>query len=323
MRRHFATLAVAIVLALVGYAIFAAVHKAVVREAKPQGCTARVGHDIVFLNTDQARNASLIAAVAARRGLPARAVSIALTTAYQESDLLNLRYGDSDSLGLFQQRPSQGWGKPHQVMDPIYASNAFYSALVKILNYQTMDITHAAQEVQRSAYPTAYAEHEQDGRDLASALTGNSPAAFSCLVNRQRLSPGKIQADGLTPRANAVRIAIRRAYGDLPLGGFAPGGVSTGHITGSLHYQGRAIDVFFRPVSDDNRIRGWALAQFLVANAAHLHIEHVIYDKRIWSAGPKSQDGWRPYTPPELTGNESAATLAVLEHRDHVHVDVW
>jgi hypothetical protein len=323
MRRHFVTLAVVVVLALVGYAVYSAVDKTVEHLADPEGCTARVGNDIVFLDTSQAENASVIAAVAARRGLPARAVSIALTTAYQESDLQNLDYGDSDSLGLFQQRPSMGWGKPRQVMNPVYATNAFYNALVKIPNYQTMDITHAAQEVQRSAYPSAYSAHERDGRALASALTGNSQASFSCVVNAQDLSSQRMQANGLTARANAVNDAITSAYGDLPLGGFAPGGVGTGHMSGSLHYLGRAVDVFFRPVNDANKIRGWSLAQYLVANASRLHIEHVIFDKQIWSAGAKSQDGWRDYTPPELTGGESAATLAILEHRDHVHVDVW
>jgi hypothetical protein len=317
-------LVVAVLVAVVGYAVFSSVRKAgPPRASAPEGCTARVGGNVVFLTTAQARNAATIAAVATRRALPARAASIALTAAYQESDLLNLRYGDSDSLGLFQQRPSQGWGTPRQVMNPSYAANAFYDELMKVPGYQAMAITSAAQEVQRSAYPSAYAAHERDGRDLASALTGNSPAALSCLVHEQHLAHQHMQRNGLTRRANAVRMAIRSAYGDLPLGGFAAGGVNTGHMAGSLHYQGRAIDVFFRPADAGNRVRGWALAQFLVANASRLHIEHVIYDERIWSAGSKSQDGWRVYTPPELTGSESAATLAVLEHRDHVHVDVW
>jgi hypothetical protein len=94
-------------------------------------------------------------------------------------------------------------------------------------------------------------------------------------------------------------------------------------MKGSAHYEGRAIDIFFRPIDSDERRRGWAVAQYLVANANRLHIAHVIFDKQIWSAGSLSSDGWRDFTPPGLTGNESAATLAVLEHRDHVHVDVW
>ena len=88
------------------------------------------------LTTEQAENATLIAAIGVSRGLPARAVSIALATAYQESKIRNLTHGDRDSLGLFQQRPSQGWGTEEQVRDPYYATNAFYDALAKIPDYK-------------------------------------------------------------------------------------------------------------------------------------------------------------------------------------------
>ena len=174
------------------------------------------------------RTPSLIAAVADRRGLPARAISIALATAYQESKLENVDGGDRDSLGLFQQRPSQGWGTPKQIMDPYYATNAFYDALVKIDGYQNMEITEAAQEVQRSAFPEAYADHEKDGRTIASDMSGNSPAAFTCVVDARTSQRRRCTASGLTPRANAVRRDIAGAFGDLPLGGFEPGGVTTG-----------------------------------------------------------------------------------------------
>src|SRR4051794_4557141 len=267
MSRRIATLAVVAVLVLVGYAVFTAVDKTVVHQARPQGCTARVDGDIVFLTTSQAENASLIASVAARRGLPARAVSIALTAAYQESKIQNLDYGDSDSLGIFQQRPSQGWGSPRQIMNPTYATNAYYDALVQVDGYASMNIGDAVQEVQRSAFPTAYSAHEADGRVVASALTGYSHAALSCVVDAQSWPKQKMMRNGLTQRANAVRRTIRSAYGPLPLGGFAPGGVSTGHMAGSAHYEGRAIDVFFRPITTHDQTRGWALAQYLVANA--------------------------------------------------------
>lgn len=323
MRRGLASLAVLVVLGVVGAAVYYADLSGIGPLGDPEGCTATAGDRTTSLSTSQARNASLIAAVAQRRGLPARAVSIALTTAYQESKLENVRYGDSDSLGLFQQRPSQGWGSPRQVLNRTYATNAFYNALVKVPGYESMDITKAAQEVQRSAYPNAYKVHEPDGRVLASALTGNSPAAFTCTVDSQSLDVERMRADGLTARADAVRSAIRTAYGDLPLGGFAPGGVTTGHMTGSAHYEGRALDVFFRPVSADNTIRGWALAHYLVANAVRLHIEHVIFDGRIWTAGADSARGWHAYHPSGVTGHESAATMAILDHLDHVHVDVW
>jgi hypothetical protein len=277
----------------------------------------------VSLSIDQAQNASIIAAVAERRHLPARAISIAMATAYQESKLENVDSGDRDSLGLFQQRPSQGWGTPQQVMRPSYAANAFYDALVRVDGYQTMAITQAAQAVQHSAYPDAYADHEADGRTIASALSGYSKAAFTCVVHAESASGEKRRPDGLTPKANVVRRDLADAFGTLSLGGFAPGGVSTGHMTGSAHYEGRAIDIFFRPIDSANKRAGWAVAQYLVANANRLHIAHVIFDKRIWSAGSLSSKGWRDFTPPDLTGHESPATLAVLEHRDHVHVDVW
>src|SRR5262249_21898689 len=154
MTRRLTTVAAIAIIAVVAYAIITRVQPGIEHQARPQGCTARVDGRIVFLTTAQARNAAVIAAIGTHRGLPARAVSIALTTAYQESGLENVRYGDSDSLGLFQQRPSQGWGTPHQVLDPYYAANAFYNALVKVPGYQTMDIARAAQQVQRSAYPS-------------------------------------------------------------------------------------------------------------------------------------------------------------------------
>jgi hypothetical protein len=73
------------------------------------GCTAEVDGHTVEVDLEQAENAALITAISVRRGLPARAASIALATAYQESKLVNIDYGDRDSRGLFQQRPSQGW----------------------------------------------------------------------------------------------------------------------------------------------------------------------------------------------------------------------
>ena len=88
-------------------------------------------------------------------------------------------------------------------------------------------------------------------------------------------------------------------------------------MSGSAHYEGRAIDVFVRPISAENKRRGWVMAQYLVAHAKRLGIRHVIFDDRIWSSGRLSEDGWRNYTPPERSGDRR-----ILEHRDHVHVDV-
>ena len=283
----------------------------------PSGdCTVTVADHRVDISAEQAENAALIASIAVRRGLPARATSIALATAYQESKLRNIDYGDRDSLGLFQQRPSQGWGTRKQILDPEYATNAFYDALVKVDGYQTMEITVAAQEVQRSAFPDAYADHEADGRALASALSGHSPATFSCdLAGGAPTAEAELVACGLTPRAEAVRKELLTRFGRLQLGGFEPDGVSSGHMEGSAHYDGRAVDVFVRPINKANNVKGWAIAHWAVANAARLGIRTVIFDDRIWTAG---REGWRDYDPPSSSGDR-----AVLEHRDHVHVDVF
>ena len=143
-------------------------------------CQATASGKTFAFTPEQMGNASIITSVALKRGLPARAATIALATAIQESGLRNLDHGDRDSVGLFQQRPSQGWGSVAEIMDPIYSAGAFYDALVKVKGYEDMPITEVAQEVQRSAYPTAYADHEDEGRALASTLAGHSPAGLAC-----------------------------------------------------------------------------------------------------------------------------------------------
>src|SRR3954447_17153875 len=100
-------------------------------------CRTKVGRLTVVLTGEQARNASLVAAIAIQRGLPAHAATIALATALQESKLYNLRGGDRDSLGLFQQRPSQGWGSKQAILDPVHATNSFYTALARVPGYET------------------------------------------------------------------------------------------------------------------------------------------------------------------------------------------
>jgi hypothetical protein len=312
--------------ALVGLAsvgVAAAVGYGLLRQVapifRPDQCTATVDGRTVTVDVEQAENAALITAVAIDRGMPARAATIALATAYQESKLYNLESGDRDSLGIFQQRPSQGWGSREEILDPYYAANAFYDELAKLDGYEQMRVTVAAQRVQRSGFPEAYADHEADARVLASALTGNSPHAFSCRLGGTVDATTKRPTEsGLTKRADVVRREVDEVFDNPPLGGFAPGGVQTGHMEGSAHYDGRAVDIFVRPISRANKIRGWAIAQYLVAQADRLDIKTVIFDGKIWTAGWKSDDGWRHYTPPESSGDR-----AILEHRDHVHVDVF
>jgi hypothetical protein len=94
--------------------------------AVAENCTAVSGHTAAVLDTEQAANATTIAAIGKRLGVPDHGVTSALAAALQESDLRNLTHGDRDSLGLFQQRPSQGWGSSTEIMNPTYAATAFY-----------------------------------------------------------------------------------------------------------------------------------------------------------------------------------------------------
>jgi hypothetical protein len=125
-------------------------------------------------------NAATIAGVGRKLGAPDRAITIALATAIQESGLANLNGGDRDSLGLFQQRPSQGWGTTAQLTNTVTATTKFYDALLAIPGWAGMDVTQAAQRVQRSGYPEAYADHEPEARTLALVFLGQAPGGLTC-----------------------------------------------------------------------------------------------------------------------------------------------
>ncbi|OLT13775.1 hypothetical protein BJF77_05345 [Kocuria sp. CNJ-770] len=124
----------------------------------------------------------------------------------------------------------------------------------------------------------------------------------------------QLTGTGLTPRAERLRAAMTEVFGEQSLGGFAPGGVDRGHGEESTHYDGRAVDVFFRPVTEENRRAGWVLAHWLVAHAEDLDVQYVIFDDRFWSAH-SARGRWQDYDAPE-PANE------ILRHLDHVHVDV-
>src|SRR5882757_4099753 len=111
-------------------------------------------------------NATTIVAVGKQMNVPQQGWVVAIAAALQESDLVNVDHGDRDSLGLFQERPSQGWGTPAQVMNPTYAATQFYQHLLAVPRWQQMSVNDAAQAVERSGTPTAYAQHEQAARDV-------------------------------------------------------------------------------------------------------------------------------------------------------------
>ncbi|MDX3059889.1 hypothetical protein PV394_32955 [Streptomyces sp. NE06-03E] len=223
------------------------------------------------LSPDQAANAATISAVGTTRGLPERAVTIALATALQESALRNLDHGDRDSLGLFQQRPSQGWGTPAQIMDPVYASGKFYEHLAEVPGYSRLPLTVAAQRVQKSGFPQAYAKHEPDATLLATALTGRAPASLTCSVQAP-------SAEGPGDAAE-VRSDLVRAFGKdvLPSAGSA-GSSAAG-----------TVSVPVRAGDGSTSQHGWELAHWAVARAGTLRITEVSYAGRVWT----SDTGWR------------------------------
>ncbi|WP_344442858.1 C40 family peptidase, partial [Kitasatospora nipponensis] len=190
---------------------------------------------------EQVPNAETIQATGVAMHIPVRGQIVALATSLQESGLRNLTYGDRDSLGLFQQRPSQGWGTAAQILDPVHASTEFYSALQKVSGWQSMTVTQAAQTVQASGYPDAYAKWGPLATALQKAIepllakTGATPSpspgggspppppsAAGCTSGGDgsdfgAIPPGTLPAEYAIP-ADAppqVQTAIRWALGQL------------------------------------------------------------------------------------------------------------
>jgi hypothetical protein len=159
----------------------------------PPACRVGNGPEALFLDTEQAANATTITAVAARMKLPHHAVTIALATVLQESKMHNLPYGDRDSVGLFQQRPSQGWGTPAQLLTPSYAAAAFYQHLEKVNGWESLPVAEAAQDVQHSADGSGYEAWVEEARAIARALTGEVTGQFSCrFVSGARPAPARL-----------------------------------------------------------------------------------------------------------------------------------
>jgi len=235
-------------------------------------CAAALEGTDWYFSPVQAEHAALLTGVSLQRGLPARAATIALATALQESKLVNIDYGDRDSLGLFQQRPSQGWGTPEEIMDPVYSTNAFYDGLEKVDGYADMAVTVAAQAVQRSAFPEAYAQHETRSRAWASALTGHSAGAVTCELR-------DVDEGGPTG-VRAQESVSERAARDLELDR------STRHV-GATDV---VIDASSLPFDDAGR-RTWAVAHWAVATAAATGAVEVRAGDRVWTRDAAS---WSP-----------------------------
>lgn len=170
---------------------------------------------------DLRHNAQAIVNTGESLGVSERGLTIAIATALQESRLRNLDHGDRDSLGLFQQRPSQGWGTPEQIRDPAYASTQFFTRLLQVPRWEIMALTDAAQAVQRSAFPFAYAQWEEPAQRIVAALRGKG--APGC---------GPAITSGVDPRAQvAVTAALSQIGVPYVWGGGSDAGPTTGACT--------------------------------------------------------------------------------------------
>jgi hypothetical protein len=232
---------------------------------RPTTCMAGQGSQQLQLSVSQAGIAATIAGVASRDDLPTRAVAIAYATALQESKLANLHYGTMDSVGVFQQRPSEGWGTAREIENPVYATSRFFAALVQVPRYRHLPIDQAAQDVQRSADGSAYEQYAGVGTSLARAFTGTQPHAVWCSYG----SPvGR-------PRLAAAKRDLTSAFGQLG-----------GRVTGDPAAVVRV---------DDSR-EGWSVAAWLMSHAADYGISDVRYAGYEWRSA-KGSGQWEALKP--------------------------
>jgi hypothetical protein len=264
--------ALVLLLAAIGYVVFAGPeHHVTLPAPPPPGCQAGTGAAAIPLDTEQAGIAATIAGIAVRHRLPRRAVTIALAAALQESQLQNLDYGDRDSVGVFQQRPSQGWGTTAELEDPVYATTRFFAALVKVPRYAKMPVDRAAQDVQHSADGSAYQQWTGIATVLAGYFTGTSPAGVSCWY-----TPA-----GHADLAGALR-QLTQTFG--PAGKDA---VLAGVTTDRSAKKNRK-----ETVVHVQRDGAWTVASWLVAHAQQYGISQIRYAGYVWNAANGSM-GWQ------------------------------
>jgi hypothetical protein len=261
---------IAVLLAVGGYVAYSSYQRFVQQVLTIPGCQAGTGANAIGLDFGQAADAATIAGVAEREGLPGRALTVAYATAMQESKLENLTYGDRDSVGIFQQRPSEGWGSTAQLEDPAYAAAAFFRALVKVPNYATLDVGVAAQDVQHSADAGggAYQQYAHTGALLTADFTA-TPHAVTCWYN-----PATQAADqGVSAKLNlsGALNGLAGAFGQPRTDGAVRKVSTAGSGASAVITAGRGS--------------GWAVADWLVANASSYGITQVSYGGYAWKAG--------------------------------------
>jgi hypothetical protein len=262
-----------LVLVAAGYLIYHSFRNVTAPPPAP-GCQAGTGVQAIDLDPEQAEVAATIAGVAARHRLPRRAVTIALAAALQESKLHNLDYGDRDSVGIFQQRPSEGWGSATELQDPIYATTKFYVALLKVHGYARMPVDQAAQAVQHSADGSAYQQWTDIAGQLTGAFTGKSPHTVSCWYTPS----GQANLAGMEKQ-------VRQTFG--PAGRKAV----VVRITTARSAKKNVAVLHVQPAA------GWTVASWLVAHAQAYHLSQIRYAGFTWKAANGTM-GWQRETNP-------------------------
>jgi len=273
--RTIALIGSALVLAVAGYLAFGGARRGITPAAPPPppGCQAGAGVSAIPLDTGQAGIAATIAGVAARHRLPRQAVTIALAAALQESQLQNLDYGDRDSVGVFQQRPSQGWGTTAELEDPVYATTKFFAALVRVPRYTKMPVDQAAQDVQHSADGYAYGEWTEVATLLAGYFTGAPQAGVSCWYT-----------PAAKPDLAGALKQLTETFGPQGKDGVVVG--ITTDRSGQKKKDGRVAVVHAQ------RAQAWTVAGWLVAHAQQYGISQIRYAGYVWNAGDGSM-GWQ------------------------------
>ena len=228
------------------------------------GCTAASGHQSVLLDTQQASIAATIAGVAHQQSMPREAVTIAYATAMQESKLHDLTYGDMDSVGVFQQRPSQGWGPARKLENPVYATTKFFRALKDVRGYQTMPVYQAAQAVQRSADGSAYIQYERMAAEMAGAFTGQHGHAVYCWSG---------PAGPHHPDMARITEGLTSTFG-----------ITTTELTASTSRRTMQVRIGHPKL-------GWEVASWLVTHASEYGIHQVRFGGYQWRAAAGTK-GW-------------------------------
>jgi hypothetical protein len=317
--------------------------------------TGNITPPAISVTTEQEDLARTADQVATDMAMPGRALLIILMTGYQESGMKNLDHGDRDSVGWLQQRPSQGWGTIEQIMDPAFAAESFYQALRSVAGWDTMSLNDAAQAVQRSGFPDAYAKHEDAARALASAigadlthagdaygdgtlvdgdatggdtttegtctgepLPGNTgPVDGNWTPENPVICPDPTNGRGcITPRTNALVAAIRTNGMTFP-----SIYCWDAHAWNpkSDHATGKACDIAYSSgwPNQTQIASGNEMATWLISVAGNYGVKYLIWQGQIWYA---TTGTWTTY---DGAGGLYNVNTPSGGHYDHVHVSLF